>query len=204
MKIEKRRIGIMGGTFDPIHCGHLLMAEFVGEALGLERVAFVPNGEPPHHKPHAVSERAHRLRMTELAVAGNPRFCVSTVETSRPGPSYSIDTIRELNRGLPVGQKVHFIVGADELVALSGWHEPDAVLDESNVVGVARAAADLSALAEALGRDRASRIRLVETPLFGISSSEIRSRVARRLSIRYMTPDAVICYIRAHGLYAGA
>jgi len=200
--IREGRIGLLGGTFDPIHLGHLLVAELVADSLALERVVFIPNNVPPHDKPELPAAPEHRLAMLELAIADNPGFEVSREEIERPGASYSIDTIREFRRRLGPEAELYFIVGADELLALAGWREPDAILAKSRVVGVARPGSDLSHLAGALGQQRADLIQIIDTPVVDISSSEIRRRVAVGLSIRYMTPDVVVEYIYANGLYA--
>ncbi len=198
---QARRLALMGGTFDPIHLGHLLVAEFVAEHLELEKVVFVPNRIPPLHDSKRPAPPTRRLEMVQLAIADNPRFEACAVELQREGPSYSIDTIRTVRQELSPQAELYLIVGADELLLLPKWREPAAILRESRVVGVTRPGSDLSTLETVLGAEWTALIELVKAPQIEISSSEIRRRVAAGLSIRYMTPQPVIEYIYAHKLY---
>ncbi len=192
-------LGYLGGTFDPIHYGHLLLAEQAREQLGLSRVLFIPSGKPPHKLTRPVSDAEHRLHMTELAIRGNDAFEVSSCEIERDGPSYTIATIRELKAA--TGAEIVFITGADSVLDMPMWRMPEAILSEATVVTFPRPGFDLGRIGEALGDGLAGRVRVLEGPMIALSSSDIRARVARGLSIRYMVPDAVDQYIRAHGLY---
>jgi len=189
-------LACFGGTFDPVHYGHLILAERVVDTLGLDRLAFVPCGVPPHKDAGTVAGGEHRLAMLDLAIAGNARFSVSDVELREPGASYTIRTVRRLKE--EGAGSVLLVVGADSLVELDTWMEPEALLRESRLVAVARPGVDLAGVAPRY-RDR---VTLIESPLIDLSSTEIRARVRHRRSIRYLTPPAVVDYIRRHGLYA--
>ena len=196
-------IGLFGGTFDPVHLGHLVTAEEALHRLGLEFVLFVPAGNPWLKAHRRVAPAEHRLAMVRLAVADNPRFRVSDAEVRRPGPTYTVDTLRELRAELGPGVRIHLILGVDSLAELGRWHRPEEVLRMSAVVGMARPGAPPPDL-EALDRIRpgASReVVLLEGPLIGVSGTEIRRRLAAGASVRYMLPTAVEEYIRCHRLY---
>ncbi len=187
---------IFGGTFDPIHLGHLVMAEHVAEAAGLERVLFVPAGRPPHKEGRTISAASHRLAMVELAIAGNPRFAVSKLELEAgEKPSFTIDTVRRLKAD--GADEVALILGADSLVELATWREPDALARECRLLVVDRPGWDL----ETAPAHLAGRLERVAAPRLDISSSVIRDRAAGGLSIRYLVPDAVHDYILGHRLY---
>jgi nicotinate-nucleotide adenylyltransferase len=193
------RAGVLGGTFDPIHHAHLFIAEQAREQLGLEYTVFVPSCQPPHKLHDPLTSAEHRLAMTTLAVADNPAFRVSRLELDRPGPSYTIDTLRALRAGGLA--EPHFILGADAVLEMGSWYQPAAILREFEVVAVAREGSDLGRLEEALGAELAARVRVLEVPLLEISATEIRRRVREGRSIRYLTPPAVVEYIARHGLY---
>jgi nicotinate-nucleotide adenylyltransferase len=193
----------MGGTFDPIHHGHLFAAEEVAARLGLPQVIFMPSAQPPHKPAAAVSAAEHRCRMTELAVAGNPRFVVSRLELEREGPSYTIETLRELRRQRGEDLEIFFITGADAVLEIATWREADAVLDECRLVAVHRPGYDLGRLERVLGPERAARIQPLLIKTLDISSTELRQRVASGQPIRYLTPDAVADYVAQAGLYLG-
>ena len=200
-----KKIGVLGGTFDPIHLGHLIVAEDLREKLGLKEVLFIPAGRPwlklKEDKP--ISAAKHRLAMVKLAVASNPFFKVSTIEIDRPGFSYSIDTVLELKSKLGAKAEIYFIVGPDALEGLPKWKEPARLLEECQVVGIGRpgyTGANLRKLDRSIpGASR--RITLVDVPQIDISSTEIRQRVAQGLSIRYLVPGSVEKYIHEHRLY---
>ena len=192
-------LGVLGGTFDPIHLGHLIIAERVREALQLSRVLFVPSARPPHKLGDPVTDAHHRLRMTDLAVAPNAHFAASRMELDRQGPSFTIETIRQLRA--QGHDSIAFIMGADSLLDLPKWRQPDDILRECQVVAVARPGFDAAHVASALGPTRAAKVKLVEVPLIGISSTDIRERVATGRSIRYLVPEPVEEYIRGHSLY---
>lgn len=191
-------IGLLGGTFDPIHLGHLVLAESARESFGLEKVVFVPAGQPPH-KPDAVLAPAReRLRMVEIAVADNPYFAVSALEVERPGPSYTVETVAALRLAEP-GLDWHLIVGSDALAELPTWYQYERLLGMVRVLAAARPGTEL-ALPDGL-EDWAGRIAFFHPPGLAISSTVIRERARRGLSLRYLVPDRVVAYIREKGFY---
>ena len=193
------RIGILGGTFDPIHYGHLLIAEEARSAASLARVTFVPAGRQPLKHGAHVATPEQRLAMARLACADNPACAVSALEVQRPGLSYTVTTLEQLAAG---GDQLHFLLGADALVDLPRWRDADRILELATLLVMQRPGhtPDLEALRRKLPL-AAERIMIVETPLLDISSTELRRRIADGKSIRYLTPDPVIEYIRLHGLY---
>ena len=200
--MSARALGIMGGTFDPIHVGHLAVAEEAREALRLDGVLFVPAGEPPHKPAESVTAVDDRVAMVELAIAGNAAFELSRVEVDREGPSYTVDTVEELSRRFPVAE-LHVILSVETFVELPTWHEPDRLFIAAHVAVVPREgypAPDPQWLAAAFpGRE--NRVAYLEGPRLGLSSTAIRGRVAAGRSIRYIVPDAVAAYIDQHQLY---
>jgi nicotinate-nucleotide adenylyltransferase len=189
-----------GGSFNPIHCGHLICARYAAERLGFSSVVLIPSAQPPH-KPNATDLAAatHRIRMCHLAVAGCDGFEVNDLETKRTGPSYTIDTARELKRqGWP---NVSWLIGADMVSSLPTWHEPDALMAEVEFVVLARPgwALDWETLPPHF---RSLRDRVVEAPLIEISATEIRRRVAAGLPIDFLTPGPVVRYIHEAELYS--
>jgi len=196
-------VAIIGGSFDPIHYGHLLLGEQAGERYRPELVIFVPNRFSPLKSQANISAAQDRYAMAELAVADNPRFAVCDCELDRPAPSYSIDTIRALQQSVPPGVEILFVTGADSILELPEWREPDAILDESRVVAARRPGFDLQRMSAVLGPQRASKIELLDMPMVDISSTDIRQRVIQGRSIRYLTPPVVIDYIKRHNLYQG-
>lgn len=189
--------GLMGGTFDPIHIAHLILAEEVRERLDLDRLLFVPAARPPHKDERAVSPFEHRLAMVRLAIEGNPALGLSDIEMERPGKSYTIQTIRELRSRLG-GDRLTFIIGADSLAAFLTWKNPMELLSECRVVVVGRPGISLDGLDENV-RERAL---ILETPMFDVSSSDIRDRVSAGRSFRYLVPPGVWDYIREKNLYS--
>jgi len=204
-----RRVGILGGTFDPVHYGHLVIAEQVREALGLDRVLFVPAAMPPHKLDEAVTPAADRVAMVELAIAGNPAFSVSRVELERDGPSYTADTLAELTDEAAhqgVARELYFILSTEALHGLHDWHEPERVLELAHLAVVPRPGAplpDATWLAANLPGGAASteRVACVDTLPLAHSASDVRARAAAGHSIRYLVPPAVEAYIRDHRLY---
>jgi nicotinate-nucleotide adenylyltransferase len=192
----------MGGTFDPIHHGHLFAAEEARARFGLGRVIFVPCGEPPHKQGKECTPAEHRYIMCALAVASNPHFEICRVEIERPGPSYTIDTLRHFRARLEPGAELFFITGADAILEVMTWREADAVLREARCIAVARPGHDLSRLAAALGPERAAAIEVLDQPTLDVSSTDIRQRVATGRPIRYLTPTPVVQYIVKEALYA--
>jgi nicotinate-nucleotide adenylyltransferase len=204
-------IGVMGGTFDPIHIGHLAIGEEAREALGLDVVLFVPAGRPPHKPASAVTAVEHRVAMVELGITDNPAFELSRIEVDRPGPSYTVDTVEALarreGRAAPAGQSgvqdVVLILSAETFGELPSWHEPDRLFAAGRIAVVPREgypAPDAAWLTEAFpGRE--ARVAYLEGPRLGLSSTAIRERVATGRSIRYLVPASVEAYIADHGLY---
>ncbi len=201
-----RRIGLFGGTFDPPHLGHLVLAEWARVRLGLDRVVFMPAGSPPHKRGRRLSAPAHRVAMTRLAVAGNAAFEVSELEAGRRGPSFTVDTLRELRGRFP-GTRLYLLMGADSLAEFSGWHEPEAIARLATLVMAARAPAGRRAgagRAHAASRAlRRGRVLRLDNPVVAVSSSALRARARAGRSLRYLTPDSVADYVARHGLYRG-
>lgn len=199
-----RRLGVMGGTFDPIHYGHLVAAEAAAEEFGLDQVIFVPAGQPPHKQPGAVSEARHRYLMTVLATVPNPRFTVSRVDINRPGPSYTVDTLRELHARFGPGVELYFITGADAMLQILKWKDAEALFSLCHFIAATRPGFRLSRLETVLGpvmEKYRSRIHPLKVPALAISSTDIRQRVRSGRSVRYLLPDAVMHYIEKSGLY---
>jgi nicotinate-nucleotide adenylyltransferase len=194
------RLGLFGGTFDPIHIGHLILAEQCREACGLDRVWFVVAGAPPH-KQGDRTPLAHRLEMVRLAIAGHQAFEVSDLEARRPGPHYSVDTLKAVHRDRP-GDELFFLIGADSLVDLPTWRDPAGIARLATIVVVNRPGmeeVDPAALAD-LGPG-SKPLQSVTIPPIGIASKDLRRRLAEGKSIRYMVPRGVEAYIEAQGLY---
>lgn len=196
-------IGVLGGTFDPIHMGHLIIAEEVRARLDLAEVLFVLAGQPLLKLNNAISPAEHRVEMVRLAIANEPSFKLSTMEIERPGPSYTVDTMAELGSQIGAGDKLYFILGWDNLIQLPQWHEPSRLVKLCRLVPVPRVgqpSPDLDSL-EAAVPGLSQSIIMLDTPQIGISSSEIRDRVARGLSIHHLVPEPVERYIKQHRLY---
>ena len=196
-----QRVGVFGGTFDPIHLGHLIVAAEMRHALDLDRVLFVPAARPPHKTTRPIGDDAHRLAMLALALAGNPAFEISTIELDRAGLSFTVDTLADLAVSLAPTSLV-FIMGEDSLRDLPTWHEPDRIASLAILAVAARPGVgiDLDAVVRAVPAAR-DRVRLVPIPLIGISATDIRRRVAAGEPIRYQVPSRVEDYIRRHDLY---
>jgi len=197
------KVGVLGGTFDPVHLGHLIIAEEVRQRVGLAEVLFVPAGQPWLKGEKSISAAQHRLEMAILATASDPHFNVSTIELERPGSTYSIDTIVELKAGLGARAKLYLIVGFDALAELPSWKNPKRLVEMCQVVGVARpgyAEFDLRSLESSIP-GASELIMIVDVPQIDISATGIRRRVAQGLSIRYLVPEAVERYIAEHNLY---
>ena len=190
-----RRIGIMGGTFDPIHHGHLVAASEVAARFALHEVIFVPTGEPWQKSERLVSPAEHRYLMTVIATASNPRFQVSRVDIDRVGPTYSVDTIRDIAAAYPDAE-LHFITGADALSQILSWKDADEALRLARFVGVTRPGYELS-----VAHLPIDSVTLVDVPALAISSSDVRSRVAAGQPVWYLVPDGVVQYINKHRLY---
>jgi nicotinate-nucleotide adenylyltransferase len=195
------RIGVFGGTFDPIHIGHLIIATELAEALELDRVLFVPAGQPPHKSDLRLSPDADRLAMVNLAIAGNPAFASSTIELDRPGPSYTAALLETLTEELPNAQLV-FLMGEDSLRDLPTWRDPADIvrLAELGVAMRPSTEADLETIYRSLPEAR-GRIHVVPTTQIGISSSGLRDQIQSGRSVRYQVPEQVWRYIADRGLY---
>lgn len=196
------RVGVLGGTFDPPHIGHLVAAEEARVRLHLERVYFVPAGTPPHKMDEPVTPVEHRLEMVTRAIASNPYFVVSRVDVDRPGPSYTVDTLALLRQQLGADTELYFILGIDSLADLPNWREPQRIIELCHLAVVDRPGydADISSLERVLpGLSR--RVEFVPMPQLEISSTELVERVRQGLPIRYQVPAAVEEYIYAHRLY---
>lgn len=188
----------MGGTFDPIHHGHLVAASEVASVFGLDEVVFVPTGEPWQKSGHPVSPAEHRYLMTVIATASNPRFTVSRVDIDRQGPTYTIDTLRDLDAQNP-DSELYFITGADALARILSWKDSDELFALAHFVGVTRPGHFL----DDAGLP-ADRVSLMEVPAMAISSTNCRTRVRRGEPVWYLVPDGVVQYIVKYGLYRQA
>lgn len=195
------RLGVMGGTFDPIHIGHLILAEQAVEALRLDKVLFVTAADPPHKPGQVAAKAADRYNMVGLAVHGNGRFECSTLELDRPGPSYTIDTIRQILGLYDDGACVYLLVGADEARDLMTWRDPYGIQDLATIVVANRPGCPVSEALESLPEDFATKITPLEMPGVDVSSTDLRERIAAGRSIRYLTSEPVERYIMDKGLY---
>jgi nicotinate-nucleotide adenylyltransferase len=199
------RLGVFGGTFDPVHVGHLILAEQCREQGRLDLVVFIPAARPPHKPDHVITPFAQRVEMLALAIAGHHAFRIDELEKDRAGPSYTVDTLAELRQRHP-GAELALLIGADSLRDFPTWYAPDRIVAQAELLVMARPGAALpptTALAEEVGTSPAGglRIRLVDVPLIGISSTDLRRRVREGKSIRYFVPRAVEMYIADKQLY---
>ena len=203
---NKRHIGVIGGTFDPIHFGHLVIAEEVYAALKLAEMVFVPAGDPPHKPERMVTPAVDRLMMLQLAIASNPHFTISRVDIDRPGPSYTVETLRLLREQWGEQSTIYFVIGWDSLEDLLDWYDPAGILERLDyLVAVKRPGYDegegyLDRLEERLPGIR-QRLIIVPAPRLEISATELRQRVAEGRPIKYQVPEVVEQYILQHGLY---
>jgi len=195
MEVSERRprVGVMGGTFDPIHNGHLVAASEVAQSFDLDEVVFVPTGQP--WQKGAVTSAEHRYLMTVIATASNPRFTVSRVDIDRPGPTYTVDTLRDIRTDRPDAE-LFFITGADAIEQIFSWRNLDTLWELAHFVAVSRPGHDLniSGLPE-------HDVSLLEVPALAISSTDCRNRVSRGFPVWYLVPDGVVQYIAKHQLY---
>lgn len=217
-----KRVGIFGGTFDPPHLGHLLLAETIREQFGLDEVLFVPCNQPPHKDRDDLTTATHRYAMVVAATLHNPAFTPVAVEVNRPGKSYSIDTIRTLAADYGPDTELFFVTGLDSMLDIQNWHEPEALLDSCHFVVVSRPGSSFKRLTEVLPERCHERIadvsgKLDDAPETGqlriylsdavylaLSSTEIRQRVHNGLGVRYRVTPEVERYIQSHGLYRAA
>lgn len=197
------KIGVLGGTFDPIHIGHLVVADEVKARLGLAEVLFVPAGQPWQKANTSISAAKHRVQMVRLAIAGKPYFKLSTMEIERSGPTYTVDTIKKLREKLGTDDELFFILGWENLEDLPRWHQPELLISMCRLVAVPRVGCsvpDLSSLEEVIP-GLSQRVVLLDKPEIDISASVIRERVALSLPIDHLVPETVEKYIREKGLY---
>ena len=192
-----RRIGVMGGTFDPIHHGHLVAASEVAYNFDLDEVVFVPTGQPYQKERRVVSPAEDRYLMTVIATASNPRFSVSRVDIDRPGPTYTIDTLKDLRAKAEPADELFFITGADALAEILTWHDAEELFSLAHFVGCTRPGHQLSDSGLPDGK-----VSLVEIPALSISSTECRARVEAGEPVWYLVPDGVVQYIAKRGLYS--
>lgn len=200
------RIGLFGGSFNPPHHGHMIVARALAEHLGLPRIVLLPSAKPPHKDSAGLADGAHRSEMLRLAIHDDPLFSVSDYDLKRSGPCYTIDTVAHFQRQLGPAAVVFWLIGADSLAELPTWHRAAELVDACSIATAVRAGWDQiqwEKLEEAFGADRTDRLRrsLVTSPMIDISSTEIRQRLKAGRPIRYLVPEAVVAYIRQHGLY---
>lgn len=193
----------MGGTFDPIHYGHLVTAEAAVWKFSLDEVVFVPTGHPWMKEHQEVAPAEHRYLMTVIATASNPRFSVSRIEVEREGPTYAVDTLQELRRTAEEEVELYFITGADAVLEIFQWKDPEEVLSMAHFIAATRPGYDLARLEEAAPTDAGGqpRISVMDIPALAISSTDVRRRVRDGEPIRYLVPEGVLAYIHKTGLY---
>lgn len=190
----------MGGTFDPVHYGHLVIAEEARSRFSLERVIWIPAGDPPHKKGYAVTPQEHRYAMVVLATASNPHFQVSRLELERQGPSYTYDTLLSFREELP-DTELHFITGADAILEILTWYRHVEVIRMASFIAVTRPGYDLGRLSSVLPEEYLPQIHTLNVPGVDISSTDVRRRLRSGEPIRYLLPEAVETYVRKYRLY---
>ncbi len=190
-----RGVAIFGGTFDPIHNGHLIMAEEALYRLSLSRLVFLPAHRPAHKRARSLAPMEDRIAMLSLAIRGNPRFQVSRLEAERGGVSFTADTLEAMAK--KESAELYFLMGQDSLEEFHTWRDPERIARLARLVVIPRGDHDLPSLGPALRR----RVVFLHPPRIGVSSTEIRRRLRRDMPVRYWVPDAVLEYIRSHGLY---
>jgi nicotinate-nucleotide adenylyltransferase len=201
-----RHIGLLGGTFDPIHYGHLVIAEEVRYVLHLDEMVFIPTGQPPHKPGRIVTAAQYRVAMLELAIASNPHFAISLIDVERSGPSYTVDTLRQLRKEWGTNTALYFVIGWDSLQELHTWHDSAGLLEQlTYLVAVRRPGyveePGYNELLEVQLPGIQQRLLVIPAPQLDISATDLRQRVAEGRPIRYQTPEAVEQYIAQHGLY---
>lgn len=197
----RRRVGVMGGTFDPIHHGHLVAASEVQSWFNLDEVVFVPTGEPWQKSGREVTSAEHRYLMTVIATASNPRFTVSRVDIDRGGPTYTIDTLRDLTTAMPDAD-LFFITGADALTEIFTWRDVTELFSLAHFVGCTRPGYEMDH--ESLEGIPGDRLTILEIPALTISSTDCRDRTAIGEPVWYLVPDGVVQYLAKHKLYQGS
>ncbi len=206
MNDKPKRIAVMGGTFDPIHYGHLVAAEAVRDRFQLEKVIFMPTGNPPHKEYRKVSSREDRYLMTILATVTNPFFQVSDIELKRKGYTYTIDTLRELLNIYGEDAEIYFITGADAVMEILTWRNVEQVLSMCRIVSAFRPGYDIHQFRNKvleIEKTYKNKVHLIEVPALAISSTEIRNRIQNNRTIKYLLPEQVEKYILKKGLYKG-
>ncbi|MBN1193434.1 MAG: nicotinate-nucleotide adenylyltransferase [Coriobacteriia bacterium] len=193
----------MGGTFDPVHYGHLVAAEEALVQFNLDRVVFMPTGEPARKSDRRVTPAEHRYLMTVIATASNPDFTVSRLEVDRPGVTYTVDTMMQLRTIHGPETELFFITGADAVLDILTWKDSDSLADVCTLIAATRPGYDLCRFEQKPGPG-ALRVETMEVPALAISSTDIRSRVAAHKPVRYLLPEAVAAYVRKNRLYEGA
>lgn len=199
------RLGLFGGTFDPVHYGHLVLAEQCRQACRLDKVWFLPAGRPPHKPDRDLTPAAQRVEMVELAIAGHPDFALCNLEVDRAGPSYTVETLEQVHREQPQAA-LFFLIGSDSLAELATWYQPQRIVELAQLIVASRIGTpppsfeDLRSFMDAAQIERLGE-HFVEISAVGIASTEIRLRVASGKSVRYLVPRAVEVYIDTHGLY---
>lgn len=203
LRSERRQVGILGGTFDPPHVAHLVLAETARVQLTLDEVLFVPVGQPPHKVERPITEACHRVGLVEAAIGDHPAFSLSRVDLDRIGPHYTVDML-ELLRGMYPGAGLHLLLGGDSLAEFHTWWDPAGIAARARLAVMVRPGwqVDLTDLEQTVPGIR-SRISQLDVPVLGISSTDLRRRVREGLPIRYLVPSPVAAYIRDHRLYTG-
>lgn len=197
-----QRLGIMGGTFDPVHIGHLVTAEEARQQFSLDEIVFMPTGEPPHKSGRRITSAEDRFSMTVIATNSHPRFWVSRLEIDAPGPDYTVDTLRALRERFSEDTSLFFITGADAVLDILTWKEPERVLELCEVIAATRPGYDLERLAGLLeSLPRRECVHVMEIPALAVSSSMIRARLGAGRGARYLVSDGVASFIEKAGLY---
>ena len=200
------RLGLLGGTFDPIHIGHLLIGEEARVRLSLDGVMYVPAGDPYLKADRQITDGHHRMAMVEAAIRDNPHFRASSLELQRPGPTYTLDTLEKLKSIEGPATRIYLILGADAVSDMQRWHRPDAILALARIVGVPRPGqpeVDLAVL-DRIKPGASAGATVLDSPKIEISGSRIRARLSRGESVRYWLPEPVAAYIKKHRLYHAA
>lgn len=205
MEKTNKGMGILGGTFDPVHYGHLIIAEAVREGFDLEKILFIPSGQPPHKDNSRVSDAEHRYNMLKAAISTNPHFDISRIEIDRDGYTYSVDTLSQLKSIYGCNTTIYFIIGADIVQELTTWREFEKVFTLCDFIAVFRPGNKETSFLNEIDRLKSeynAKIHTLEAPLIEISSTEIRDRVAEGKSIKYFLPEPVEQYIYANAIYS--
>lgn len=200
---ERPAVGVMGGTFNPIHIGHLVTAEEALFAFALREVIFVPAGRPWQKEGVDVAESEHRYLMTVIATASNSHFQVSRIEIDHPGPTYTVETLRRLRAELG-DVELYFITGADAILQILTWKDPKEVLSEARFIAATRPGYDLDRLEKELPEGFGDRVHILEIPALAVSSTDVRRRVREGRPVRYLLPEGVARYIEKNDLYSGS